>query len=335
MLLQLLMMGGIDAVLIAGQSGSPGLKVYEDQGSNLIDLNSAVSFTQVRGVSISDTGQFAAAVHAGGDQLTIYEMADGILTPLAAPADLPSNPTKCAFSPGATYLCVTQVASPYHIIYKRSGSTFNKITGVNTPPTDIGRSPAFSPNGNYLAIGHDDGISVYKRTADAFNLLVGQPEIQPTGRAINAAWSADSTYLALAMQDGTGGLAVLKRSDDALTPIAVTQPAGDGLSVAFAPSGNHLAVGIGVSPYLENYARSGDVFSKLTSPANLPASAVQAVGYSVDSGRVIAGCVSLPRLIIYSRSSNTFTKLPTTSDQPTAQVLTLALYPVGVPGSAT
>ncbi|MBN2160657.1 MAG: hypothetical protein JW807_14810, partial [Spirochaetes bacterium] len=55
-------------------------------------------------------------------------------------------------------------SSPYITIYKRSEDTFTKLSDPSTLPAGNGVSSAFSPDGNYLAIGHltTPFITIYK-----------------------------------------------------------------------------------------------------------------------------------------------------------------------------
>jgi 6-phosphogluconolactonase (cycloisomerase 2 family) len=58
---------------------------------------------------------------------------------------------------------------------------------------------AFSPNGNYLVVTHQNGtwLKMYKRDGDTFT-IIDNPAIGPTGNCYGATFSSDGGYLVLA-----------------------------------------------------------------------------------------------------------------------------------------
>ena len=90
---------------------------------------------------------------------------DTVHNKLSNPADLPTGTIRnVSFSSNDTYLAVAHQTSPYFTVYKRSGDTFNELTGIEGLP-GAGSGVSFSSDGTYLAVSHYGSpcLTVYKR----------------------------------------------------------------------------------------------------------------------------------------------------------------------------
>ena len=74
-----------------------------------------------------------------------------------------------SFSSDDTYLAVAHT-SPFLTVYKRSGDTFTKLTGIEHQQEGGGVS--FSSDDTYLAVAHTSPfLTVYKRSGDTFTKI--------------------------------------------------------------------------------------------------------------------------------------------------------------------
>lgn len=94
-------------------------------------------------------------------------------------------------------------------------------------------------------------------------------------------------------------------------------PTGTGQGASFSYDSLYLAVAHDTSPFVTIYKHSGDVFTKLTNPAILPAYTSRGVSFSHDSTYLVVSHNVSPYITIYKRSGDTFTKLDDSTDLPT------------------
>jgi len=102
-----------------------------------------------------------------------------------------------------------------------------------------------------------------------------------------------------------------------------TLPTGQGKDAKFSHDDTYLAVAHSISPYITIYKRSGDVFTKLDNPDDLPTDA-KCLAWSHDSTYLAVGINASPYIYIYKRSGDTFTKLTNPDDLPSESVDGLA-----------
>jgi len=79
----------------------------------------------------------------------------------------------------------------------------------------------------------------------------------------------------------------------------------------------YMAVAHDTSPYITIYKRSGDVFTKLADPADLPAGAGRGFSFSANGVYMAVAHYTSPYITIYKRSGDTFTKLADPASLPT------------------
>ena len=78
-------------------------------------------------------------------------------------------------------------------------SSPTKLADPATLPTGTGRTPAWSPNGEFLAIAHGASpfVTIYQRSGTTFTKLAN-PAALPAGTGNRAAWSPNGEFLAIA-----------------------------------------------------------------------------------------------------------------------------------------
>ena len=164
------------------------------------------------------------------------------------------------------------------------------------------------------------------------------PSNIPLTIATDIAFSYDDTYMAVAhSKTGSFGSAtgcpfsVYKLSGGTYSKLAdpADVPSGYYMTgVAWSPDAVYLAVGgdreNSSTTRMVIYKRSGDTFTKLSDPADMPGSTVQKVRFDPTGTYLVVGMISAPRVLIYKRSGDTFTKLTDPADMPSGVVFDIA-----------
>lgn len=148
----------------------------------------------------SPDGKFIASVGAS-PFLKIYQRSDLVFSEVAGITQPTAQCNYLAWSPNGQYLTVTMNSSPYFETYKRSGTTFTKLSNPATIPTHSCRKVAWSNNGELLAIVVDSptpSIVMYRITGDTFTQLSYYPTITFSTNAIQ--FSPDDKHLACGSQ---------------------------------------------------------------------------------------------------------------------------------------
>ncbi len=91
-----------------------------------------------------------------------------------------------------------------------------------------------------------------------------------------------------------------------------------------------LAVAHVGSPFVTNYKRAGDVFTKLANPATLPTGVAEAVSFPGDAIYLAVGHNVSPNLTIYKRSGDVFTKLADPATVPPEAAKGVGFTPDGI-----
>ncbi len=159
-----------------------------------------------------------------------------------------------------------------------------KVEDPSTLPASTAWGCAFSPDGKYLAVAHENSpyITIYKRSGDTFT-KVSDPSSLPTGTGYGCAFSPDGTYLAVAHYDSPY-ITIYKRSGDTFTKVSnpSSLPTGTGWGCAFSPDGMYLAVAHFNSPYITIY-KGGEYQANLYIDSSTYGSG-SLLGYAVESG---------------------------------------------------
>jgi WD40 repeat protein len=242
-----------------------------------------------------------------------------IFVKVGDPASLPASQCNApAFSPGDAYLAVPHAGGSRISIYKRSGTSFTKLSDPDVVlSSGNGLSVAFSnADGTYLALTSDsfgNYLTIYKRDGDAFTKL-SEPDTPPAGPTAACAFSPDDTYLAVGTNQ-FNKVIVYKRTGDAFANLSIASgPTGYVSGLAWSPDGVYLAAAHDNSPYITIYKRTGDSFTPLSDPAVLPTGHAgngrgAACAFSDDGRFLTVAHADSPFITIYERSGDTFTKL--------------------------
>ncbi|UYO62789.1 hypothetical protein LNN31_18790 [Acetobacterium wieringae] len=138
------------------------------QGNNIFQIvNDAINTTPLGYLysttygkyphDISDSGQYAIVQDSVAPGFAIIKNdGNGNWSKLANPDVLPTSISGAAFSPGGTYLAVVSTASPFLIIYKRTGDVFAKIANPQTMPIVSCQNVCFTNDGKHLFIAAGD-----------------------------------------------------------------------------------------------------------------------------------------------------------------------------------
>ena len=121
--------------------------------------------------------------------------------------------------------------------------THDRINGTPTLP-NIGLGCAFSPDGQYLAVGHFGAPYLTVIDATDWSVVSGTPALPSNGQS--CAFSPDGEYLAVG-HNGSPSLTVIDTADWSVVSGTPTLPS-NGYACAFSPDGQYLAVGYGGSP---------------------------------------------------------------------------------------
>jgi len=191
----------------------------------------------------------------------------------------------------------------------RISSSFVKKSAL-AALSGTGRSFAFSLDGTYLAVAHNNSpyITVYKRDGDSFTKLSALEALPSVG--YGCAFSPDGTYLAVA-HSNSPCLTVYKRDGDSFTKLSgIEALPGVGWGCAFSPEpdGTYLAVAHYNSPCLTVYKRDGDSFTKLSGIEALPSTGY-GCAFSPDGTYLAVAYSNSPYITVYKRDGDSFTKL--------------------------
>lgn len=186
-----------------------------------------------------------------------------------------------------------------------------KLSNPATLPANDANACAFSPNGEFLAVGHATTpfVTIYQRSGNTF-VKLANPGTLPTGAVKACAFSWNGEFLAVA-HNVSPFVTIYQRSGTTFTKLAnpATLPTGAGQGCSFSPNGEYLAVTDSASPYILIYQRSGTTFTKLANPATLPTGAGGKCSFSPNGEFLAVPHQTSPYITIYQRSGSTFTKL--------------------------
>jgi hypothetical protein len=176
-----------------------------------------------------------------------------------------------------TYCVAIAQSSPYVIIWKRSGSTWTRLSNsvFSTAPSSAATTVAFNSDGTQLAIGTTGGLFLYvytiTRSTDTFTL--NSPATMPTGQVNEVAYNYNS---------GTASTV--------------------------------LVCAHAVSPFMTVYSISGTTYTKMSNPATLPAAATTCCGINNGGSHILVHSASV--LYLYTQSGSTLTNVAITTPVP-------------------
>jgi hypothetical protein len=270
-----------------GISASPFMEIWK-QGTNKVYTKLTAPFDTAPAATVSGgsgndlvkyspSGQYLAVAQSASPYLLVYKKTGDSYAKLTL-GTLPAGPVNAiAWSADETQLAVAHNTSPFITIYNRSGDTFTKRTNPSSLPSAStgANAVAFSPDGTLLAVGLDQTprFEVYnvsaltKVTTPSYASTLGAP----------CMFSPEGTHLYFG-----GGSAIFKYSGGTFTQLSSpfdTAP-GSGQSARYSSDGNYLYIANTTSPRIYAYSRSGDTYTKLADPANIPGSGIRSTGIS-------------------------------------------------------
>lgn len=195
-----------------------------------------------------------------------------------------------------------------------------------TLPTGIGAVSTWSPDGAFLAVGHDVSpfLTIYQKSGTTLTKLAN-PATLPTAAVTSAMWSPDDGYLAV-IHDASPYLTVYQVSGTVFTKLAnpSTLPTGTPNGLGWHPSSGYLAVAHDVSPYVSVYTVVGTTLTKRVDATTLPTGSGACVAWSTDGGYFAVGHDVSPYLTI-----DTITGFATLTANPTGIVYGVSWSPTG------
>ena len=133
-----------------------------------------------------------------------------------------------------------------------------------TLPAGIVNMPAWSPNGEFLAVVHQTTpfVTIYQRSGKTFTKLGGPVDL-PASTGYGAGWSPNGEFLAVGHQT-TPFITIYQRSGTTFTKLAnpATLPASSVWGVVWSPNGEFLAAGVDANPFVTIYQTSGTLLEK-------------------------------------------------------------------------
>lgn len=232
---------------------------------------------------------------------------------------------------------VTTTASIFHAYEKSAADGKYYPTGMlDTAPRGVTTTTATTsitttPGGTHVAITSGTAfntaqyIDIWKKSTTGLSayqylstITISSGSLTPGTRA---KFDPTGTYLAVGFSYGgspptPNRFRVWKRTGDTFTELSTPPDPTNNSStshtvnyVAWNADGTSVALAITVSPYLVIYNRSGDTFTKLSSPATLPSAAGVAAAWNPSGTSLAVTYNASPYLIIYNRSGDTFTAI--------------------------
>jgi len=203
--------------------------------------------------------------------------------------------------------------------YQRSGSVFTKLSNPAALPPNSPYSAAWSPNGEFLVIAHQNSpnVLIYQRSETTFTKLA-DPATVPPGVGRNAAWSPNNEFLVIAHHTSPY-ITIYQRNGTTFTKLAdpSTLPTGNGLGAAWSPNGEFLAISYDATPFITIYQRSGTAFNKIADPSSLPGSTANGVAWSPNGKYLAVAESNSPYIVVYFKDGNTFTRQANPATLPT------------------
>lgn len=282
------------------------VELYTEQACRIVqaDAESVISWKNqlftTPGVYVSTPGAETGYLQTRpGDYIKLVYEGDGWATAIPpTKLSLPTTPPAFGIkgidvSQDGKFVAMSVFATDV-MIYTRSGDTLTYITTLTTPGP--ARRVRFSPDGNYLAVGHDTSpfISIYKYSGTTTFTKLANPASLPGGPIQGVDWSPDSKLLALASTI-TPFIIAYSRSGDTFTKATdptIIPSAGEARAIKFTNSGDRVLLGGQISGagtgYVYMYSAFASQFAQAAALASLPDTVEEISIHNNDSYAVIS-----------------------------------------------
>lgn len=291
----------------------PSITALRSTATDLqVTLTSYNMSTAVSGVDFSQNFSYvvaAAANNLTGAEVRMLSFDGARLTNTVAVTDAGRSTICCRWQPGQTNFAVGISsgvgAQLFSFSYNRSNGVLTNIETLNLPSGQSINSVAFSPGGNYIAVGRSTASGGNKTelfmysvtTGGAFGAILNQTlPVLRHDVSINAiSWSPGGNYFAVgtAVAAGAPDLLIYHFDGTTLTnTIAITL----GLTsrgIDWSPSGTHIAVALvgGNSQNLRIFKHqisNGTLTDQTTAYINQATNAIS-VAWTSDGNRLLLG----------------------------------------------
>ncbi len=226
------------------------------------------------------------------------------------------------WSPNGEFLAVAHTTTPFVTVYQKKGTALTKLVGgggqfSSTLPTGNASCLAWSPNGEFLAVGHafsTRSLSIYQRAGATFTKLTDGAS-WPPAEVFSVAWSPNGQFLACAHAT-TPFISVYSRASVTFTKLTnpSTMPTATGRAVAFTPGGTRiwfLQASTGLISELVEYAYTTTAIGTQTSTSGSGAftpGTYCAISIHPDSNSLaVTAGEAAGTVQIYTRSGSTWT----------------------------
>ena len=159
------------------------------------------------------------------------------------------------------HFAVASGSSPYITVYPFDNGFGTKLSDPSTLPAGSARCVAFSPDKDFIAIGHETSpyISVYHWSNDGFGSKVSNPGTLPSNRVEEVRWSPNGSVIAYGVSGGSVHAYTWSSSGFGTK---YSDPSSDSFndvwSIRWTPNGDYVLVGGTIAsagqPYLAAYA---------------------------------------------------------------------------------
>lgn len=263
----------------------------------------------------SPDAKYLAVAFNATPYLAIHEiLSDGSLLILSDfVSGLTSSPHAVKWSPDGQYLAVATNNSSEFGIYKRTGTTFTKITPASLP-SGVCNSVSWTPDGKYLAVGTSSGTGIYFYLLNS-DVLTSQTPVPTLAGACSAlAFSPSGYHLVVCEGNATYPILIYNNANPptSLVPgsFPSTLPPSASYGLSWSPNGKYLAVSnASASPELIVYKRDENLLTAIYT--RTLTDGVKSVTWSPDGRHLlIVPNLSSGIFYIYRQNENVFTRLP-------------------------
>lgn len=356
----------IDTLLSVGTYNTPSVRLLLQDGDAFAPVSSIFALpSSANDCSLHPSGLLQGYAHFFNPFFSFVSRNGGQLSTVSKSGShtIPTDHADaCSFSGTGEYFAVGSRTGQRLHVYKISQPEPTVVTISDVPvsgelPPGTVFDLCFSADDSYLLVASNpvDGqqgagrLRVYKKQAgDAYSFLTSLP-LGNSGFSGCCCFDSTSTYLVTGGNPTSGNQVYFyKRTGDSFSLLLSAEPAvvnRSTFSCSFTKDGQYVAIGFGIGntgsfsgDSFVWYKRSGDTFSKMTTPAHnfSNQSRVFDLAWSADgtylaAAQVFDGSKSANGLTIFKRSGDTLTALPNTSIN--TEVSGVAFYPGAVPGS--